>query len=77
MKTPTKIIRIRTVTPNAPVPNTGQGLRYYVTAESDAAIHLDNCAPDSRFRARFTLSKMPNGRLENSAGQQFEIVPSA
>lgn len=74
MKQPTNEIRIRTVTPNAPEPNTGNGIRYYVVHESDAAIALDNCAPDPRFRVRVTLVKMPNGRLENSAGQQFEIV---
>jgi len=65
-------IRIRTVTPGVPA---GETLRFYVVQESDAVIEIDNRAPDPRFRICLFLSKMPSGLLENSAGQQFEIVP--
>jgi len=69
-------IRIRTLTPNAPEPNTGNGLRFFVVQESASVIELDNRATDPRFRiSGLFLSKLPNGRLANSAGQEFEIVP--
>jgi hypothetical protein len=67
MNDPTKTIRIRAVDA------TGEGLRYFVTRESDAAIELDNRSPVAELRQRVTLVKMPNGRLANSAGQEFDI----
>jgi hypothetical protein len=70
-KTTTKTIRIRAL----PAERGTDGLLYYVEQESTAAIHLDNRAPNAMFRTRVTLSKMPDGTLENSAGQKFEIVP--
>lgn len=66
-------IRIRCVVPGQP--STGNGIRYYVVQESDAAIHLDNRARDRRFASTVTLAKLPNGHFANSAGQEFEIVP--
>jgi hypothetical protein len=38
-------IRIRTVTPNAPEPNSGNGVRYYVTGESDHVITWTTARP--------------------------------
>jgi len=71
-KQPTRKIRIRTVNPGEQAK--GNGVLYYVTQESAAAIHLDNYALSPELRARVTLAKLPNGNLANSAGQEFEIT---
>lgn len=66
-------IRIRTYLPDLSNWKT-KGIRYFVIEESNAVIMLDNLASKPRFRSRTTLSKLPNGRLANAAGQEFEIV---
>jgi len=48
-----------------------QPLRFYVIEESEAGVAIDNAAPNPMFRCRVTLCKLPNGRLANSAGQEF------
>lgn len=68
-----KPIRLRCVTPG--VPNNGNGIRYYVTREDNATMHIDNRASDRRFHSATILTKLRNGNLANSAGQEFEIVP--
>jgi hypothetical protein len=70
-----KQIRLRCVTPG--LPNNGNGIRYYVTHENDVVMHIDNRASDRRFRSSAVLSKLSNGNLANSAGQEFEIVAEA
>jgi hypothetical protein len=67
-------IRIRTIIPGEQ--HSGNGIKYFIRAESDAVIDLDNCAIRPQFRSRITLAKMPDGTFENSAGQRFESVPA-
>jgi len=72
MTTRERQIRLRCVTPGLPA--NGNGIRYFVTQENDAVMHIDNRASDRRFRSQAILSKLRNGHLANSAGQEFEIV---
>jgi hypothetical protein len=71
-RTKEREIRIRAVAPGCQG-GLGNGIRYYVESETDGSITLDNRAREN-FRARFVLAKRPDGRLENSVGQQYEIV---
>lgn len=48
-------------------------LTFDVVQESQAAIELDN-GMGGPLRARFTLSKMPDGTLQNSIGLSYDIV---
>jgi PDZ domain-containing secreted protein len=71
-RTKEREIRIRAVAPGCQG-GLGNGIRYFVESETKASITLDNRAREN-FRLRFTLAKRPDGRLENSVGQQYEIV---
>ena len=64
-----KMIRIRAVDGPA-----ASWLTFRVVHESEVAIHIDNDAKNPLFRCAVTLCKMPDGTLENSAGQKFYMV---
>ena len=51
-----------------------QWLTFYVEHESEHAILIDNRVKGSLHTNAF-LSKLPNGNLANSAGQEFETQP--
>jgi hypothetical protein len=48
------------------------GLKFFVEQENEMLIHLDNRVK-GEFHCAVTLLKIPNGRLANAVGQEFEM----